>query len=184
MSVFEFFNDIIINSPDDIDKINKLNDSINNIQLLYINTKLTGVQLKHICDILKPKHIIFRQNSNNIIKASSESVVFSIPFVDSINNTIFSSRSIDRNIDNTIFSSRSIDRNIDNTIFSSSVNRMTFYWNRNRPLTKNIYPSWIYEMYNNIFHNIESLNELCITKPKHKSTKRMNSNRTTKGIHK
>ena len=156
MTVSEFFNDIIINSPDDIDKINKLNDSINNIQLLYINTKLTRVQLKHVCNILKPKHIIFRQNSNNIIKSPSESVVLSIPFVDSI----------------------------DNTIFPSSVNRMTFYWNHNRPLTKNIYPSWIYEMYNNIFYNIESLNELCITKPKHKSTKRMNSNRTTKGIHK
>ena len=169
MSVSEFFNDIIINSPDDIDKINKLNDSINNIQLLYINTKLTGVQLKHICDILKPKHIIFRQNSNNIIKASSESVVFSIPFIDSI--------------DNTIFPSRSIDVSIDNTIFPSSVNRMTFYWNRNRPLTKNIYPSWIYEMYNNIFHNIDLLNELYITKSQPKSTKRMNSNRT-KGIHK
>jgi hypothetical protein len=156
MTVSEFFNDIIINSPDDIDKINKLNDTINNIQLLYINTKLTGVQLKHICDILHPQHIIFRQNSNNIIKAPSESVIFSIPFVDSI----------------------------DNTIFPSSVNRMTFYWNRNRPLTKNIYPSWIYEMYNNIFYNIESLNKLCIIKPKHKSTKRMNSNRTTRGIHK
>ena len=155
MNSCQHANDIIINSPNDIDKINKLNDTINNIQLLYINTKLTRVQLKHICDILKPKHIIFRQNSNNTIKAPSESVVFSIPFVDSI----------------------------DNTIFSSSVNRITFYWNRNRPLTKNIYPSWIYEMYNNIFHNIESLNELCIAKPKHQSTKRMNSNRT-KGIHK
>lgn len=155
MTVSEFFNDIIINSPDDIDKINKLNDTINNIQLLYINTKLTRVQLKHVCNILKPKHIIFRQNSNNANKSQSESVVLSIPFVDSI----------------------------DNTIFPSSVNRMTFYWNRNRPLTKNIYPSWIYEMYNNIFHNIDLLNELCITKPKHKSTKRMNSNRT-KGIHK
>ena len=170
MSVSEFFNDIIINSPDDIDKINKLNDSINNIQLLYINTKLTRVQLKHVCNILKPKHIIFRQNSNNIIKASSESVVFSIPFIDSI--------------DNTIFPSRSIDVSIDNTIFPSSVNRMTFYWNRNRPLTKNIYPSWIYEMYNNIFHNIDLLNELYITKSQPKSKKRMNSNKTTKGIHK
>ena len=156
MSVSEFFNDIIINSSNDIDKINKLNNSINNIQLLYINTKLTGVQLKHICDILHPQHIIFRQKSNNANKSQSESVIFSIPFVDSI----------------------------DNTIFPSSVNRMTFYWNRNRPLTKNIYPSWIYEMYNNIFYNIESLNELCIIKPKHKSTKRMNSNRTTRGIHK
>ena len=156
MSVSEFFNDIIINSSNDIDKINKLNNSINNIQLLYINTKLTGVQLKHICDILKPKHIIFRQKSNNANKSQSESVVLSIPFVDSIGNTIF----------------------------PSSVNRMTFYWNRNRPLTKNIYPSWIYEMYNNIFYNIESLNELCIIKPKHKSTNRMNSNRTTRGIHK
>ena len=161
--------DIIINSLNDIDKINKLNDTVNNIQLLYINTKLTRVQLKHVCNILNPQHIIFRQNSNNTIKAPSESVVFSIPFVDSI--------------DNTIFSSRHIDVSIDNTIFSSSVNRITFYWNRNRPLTKNIYPSWIYEMYNNIFHNIESLNELCITKSQHKSTKRMNSNRT-KGIHK
>ena len=169
MSVSEFFNDIIINSPDDIDKINKLNDSINNIQLLYINTKLTGVQLKHICDILKPKHIIFRQNSNNANKSQSESIVLSIPF---------------DSIDNTIFPSRSIDVSIDNTIFPSSVNRITFYWNRNRPLTKNIYPSWIYEMYNNIFHNIESLNELCITKPTHKSIKRINSNRTTRGIHK
>jgi hypothetical protein len=175
--------DIIINSLNDIDKINKLNDTVNNIQLLYINTKLTRVQLKHVCNILNPQHIIFRQNSNNTIKAPSESVVFSIPFVDSIDNTIFSSRHIDVSIDNTIFSSRHIDVSIDNTIFSSSVNRITFYWNRNRPLTKNIYPSWIYEMYNNIFHNIESLNELCITKSQHKSTKRMNSNRT-KGIHK
>jgi hypothetical protein len=152
MSVSEFFNDIIINSPDDIDKIN---DTINNIQLLYINTKLTRVQLKHVCNILNPQHIIFRQKSNNANKSQSESVVLSIPF-DSINNTIF----------------------------PSSVNRMTFYWNRNRPLTKNIYPSWIYEMYNNIFHNIESLNELCITTSQSKSTKRMNSNKTTKGIHK
>ena len=153
MTVSEFSNDIIINSPNDIDKINKLNDTINNIQLLYINTKLTGVQLKHICNILHPQHIIFRQNSNNANKSQSGSVVFSIPFIDSI----------------------------DNTIFPSSVNRMTFYWNRNRPLTKNIYPLWIYEMYNNIFYNIELLNEVCITKPK--STKHMNSNRT-KGIHK
>jgi hypothetical protein len=155
MNVSEFSNDIIINSPNDIDKINKLNDTINNIQLLYINTKLTGVQLKHICNILHPQHIIFRQNSNNANKSQSESVVFSIP-LDSI----------------------------DNTIFPSSVNRMTFYWNRNRPLTKNIFPSWIYEMYNNIFHNIDLLNELYITKSQSKSTKRMNSNRTTKGIHK
>jgi hypothetical protein len=157
MSVSEFFNDIIINSPDDIDKINKLNDTINNIQLLYINTKLTRVQLKHVCNILNPQHIIFRQKSNNANKSQSESVVLSIPF-DSINNTIF----------------------------PSSVNRMTFYWNRNRPLTKNIYPSWIYEMYNNIFHNIESLNKLSITKShiKSKSSKRINSNKTTKGIHK
>lgn len=144
--------DIIIQSSKDIDKLKNIKSYS---ELLYINTILTYVQLKHICDILKPKHIIFRQNSNNTIKAPSESVVFSIPFVDSI----------------------------DNTIFSSSVNRITFYWNRNRPLTKNIYPSWIYEMYNNIFHNIDSLNKLCITKSQHNSTKRMNSNRT-KGIHK
>jgi hypothetical protein len=144
--------DIIINSSNDIDKLKNCKGTI---ELLYINTILTFVQLKHICNILKPKHIIFRQNSNTIIKAPSESIVFSIPFVDSI----------------------------DNTIFSSSVNRMTFYWNRNRPLTKNIYPSWIYEMYNNIFHSIDSLNKLCITKSQHNSTKRMNSNRT-KGIHK
>ena len=145
--------DIIIQSSKDIDKLKNIKSYS---ELLYINTILTYVQLKHICDILKPKHIIFRQNSNNIIKAPSESIVFSIP----------------------------LDVSIDNTIFSSSVNRITFYWNRNRPLTKNIYPSWIYEMYNNIFHNIESLNELCITKSQHKSTKRMNSNKTTKGIHK
>jgi len=144
--------DIIINSPDDIDKLKNIKSYS---ELLYINTILTSVQLKHICYILKPKHIIFRQNSNNIIKAPSESIVFSIP----------------------------IDTSIDNTILSSRVNRITFYWNRNRPLTKNIYPSWIYEMYNNIFHNIDLLNELYITKSQPKSTKRMNSNRT-KGIHK
>lgn len=144
--------DIIINSPDDIDKLKNIKSYS---ELLYINTILTSVQLKHICYILKPKHIIFRQNSNNIIKAPYESIVFSIP----------------------------IDSSIDNTIFSSRVNRITFYWNRNRPLTKNIYPSWIYEMYNNIFHNIDLLNELYITKSQPKSTKRMNSNRT-KGIHK
>ena len=145
MNSCEHVIDIIIQSTKDIDK---LKDIKSYSELLYINTILTSVQLKHICNILKPKHIIFRQNSNNIIKALSESIVFSIP----------------------------IDTSIDNTIFSSRVNRITFYWNRNRPLTKNIYPSWIYEMYNNIFHNIDSLNKLCITKSSKKYNKSLKRN--------
>jgi hypothetical protein len=151
--------DIIIQSPKDIDK---LKDIKSHIELLYINTILTSMQLKYICDILKPKHIIFRQDSNktktNIRGILYDRVVITIPF----------------------------DASTGNTIFPSSVNKMTFYWNHNRPLTKNIYPLWIYEMYNNIFHNIESLNKLSITKShiKSKSSKRINSNKTTKRIHK
>jgi hypothetical protein len=132
--------------------INKVTDielvaSVGKCDILYINIPLTKKQLTQICETLQPKHIIFRLQSNKLNKIQSEKVVFTIPV-----------------------SSTTCD-----TFFPSSVNRMTFYWNKNRSLTKNIFPPWIYEMYNNIFHNniIDSLDNLYIKKPiqKHRITK-------------
>ena len=114
-------------------------------ELLYINIPLTKKELTQICKTLQPKHIIFRLHFNKLNKAQSDRVVFTIP----------------------------VSSTTDDTFIPSSVNRMTFYWNRNRPLTKNIFPPWIYEMYDNIFHNdvIDSLNTLCIKKPIQKRCK-------------
>ena len=126
--------------------------TIRGCDILYINIPLTKKQLTQICKTLQPKHIIFRLQSNRLNKTQSEKVVFTIP-VSFTTCDIF---------------------------FPSSVNRMTFYWNKNRPLIKNIFPPWIYEMYNNIFHNtiIDSLDNLYIKKPIQK--RRITSNKHNK----
>jgi len=147
----DFPGDIIIKTIKDIELI-KTNPCT--CELLYLNITLTKLQLKQICNILQPKHIIFRLQFNKLQKLKSDRVVFTMQVPES-------------SITN------------DNTIIPSSVNKITFYWDRNRPLTKNIFPQWIYEMYNNIFNNtiIDSLNNLhIINKPIQKQ--RTKTNRT------
>jgi hypothetical protein len=143
--------------PSDI-IINKATDielvaAICRCDILYINIPLTKKQLTQICKTLQPEHIIFRLQSNKLNKTQPEKVVFTIP-VSFTTCDIF---------------------------FPSSVNRMTFYWNKNRPLTKNIFPPWIYEMYNNIFNNtiIDSLDNLHIKKPIQKQRTTGNKHKKT-----
>jgi hypothetical protein len=147
----DFPGDIIIKTIKDIELI-KTNPCT--CELLYLNITLTKLQLKQICNILQPKHIIFRLQFNKLQRLTSDRVVFTMQVPES-----------------------SITK--DNTIIPSSVNKITFYWDRNRPLTKNVFPQWIYEMYNNIFNNtiIHSLNNLhIINKPIQKQ--RTKTNRT------
>jgi hypothetical protein len=147
----DFLSDIIIKTIKDIELI-KTNPCT--CELLYLNITLTKLQLKQICNILQPKHIIFRLQFNKLQRLTSDRVVFTMQLPES-------------SITN------------DNTIIPSSVNKITFYWDRNRPLTKNVFPQWIYEMYNNIFNNtiIHSLNNLhIINKPIQKQ--RTKTNRT------
>jgi hypothetical protein len=147
----DFLSDIIIKTIKDIELI-KINPCT--CELLYLNITLTKLQLKQLCNILQPKHIIFRLQFNKLQKLKSDRVVFTMQVPES-----------------------SITE--DNTIIPSSVNKITFYWDRNRPLTKNVFPQWIYEMYNNIFNNtiIDSLNNLhIINKPIQKQ--RTKTNRT------